>query len=137
MNNGENKWGVSYSSISYLEGVLENHTSVRSYTRINDIQFEIVRTRDLPDVNAVLVDEYVLGEAAVYAILEEFQGLTAVVNNGAWNTIALDWRAFAKQTGVVVLKMADFLGALNVHELSKYTTRDEREERRRTRRQSS
>jgi hypothetical protein len=70
-----------------------------------------------------------LGEAAVYEILQEFSGVTAVVNNGNWNHIALDWRAFAKKTGVAVLLLADFLGALNVEDLVKHTTVAEREER--------
>lgn len=137
MTNDEKDWGVGWSAISFFEGVLSNHTAVDSFTRVNDIQFRIVRRRDHPDVNAVLVDDYMLGEATVYAILQEFDDVTAVVNNGTWNHIALDWRDFAKRTGVVVLEMADFLGALNVKELAKYTTRDEREERRRKRKKSS
>lgn len=136
MTNGDNDWSVGWGAISFFEGVLSNHTAVDSFTRVNDIQFEI-RRRDHPDVNAVLVDDYMLGEATVYALLEEFNGVTAVVNNGSWNHIALDWRDFAKRTGVVVLEMADFLGALNVKDIAKYTTRDEREARRRKRKKSS
>jgi len=137
VTNAENNWGVTWSAISFVERVLSSHTAVDSFTRVNDIQFIIVRRGDHPDVNAVLVDDYMLGEATVYAILEEFDDVTAVVNNGTWNHIALDWRDFAKRTGVVVLEMADFLGALNVKELAKYTTHEEREERRPKRKRSS
>ena len=79
---------------------------------MNDIQFEIARRTGYSSVNAVLVDDYMLGEATVYAVLQEFAGVTAVVNNGSWNHIVLDWRAFAKKTGVAVFLVADFLGAL-------------------------
>lgn len=120
----------------YFEQVLSSHTAVESHNRVNDIQFEIVRRDNLPDVNAILLDDYMLGEATLYAILEEFEGVTAVVNNGNWNHIALDWRKFAKQTGVVVLELKDFLGALNVKQLDQYTTCDEREERRRKHKKS-
>lgn len=137
MTNGENNWGVSWAAIEFFQRVLATHTSVESYKRVNHIQFEIVRRGDLSEVNAVLLDCYMLGEAIVYAILEEFENVTAVVNNGSWNHIALDWRKFAEQTGVVVLEMADFLGALNVEQLDRYTTREEREEHRRKYKASS
>ncbi len=137
MTNSENNWGVGWSAISFFERVLSNHTAVDSYTLVDDIQFNIIRRGDHPDVNAVLVEDYMLGEATVYEVLEEFRGVNAIVNNGTWNHLAFDWRDFAKRTGVVVLEMADFLGALNVKELAKYIPRDEREEHRRKRRRSS
>lgn len=117
--------------------MLISHTSVVSFTRRNDIQFDIVRGLARPDVNAVLVDEYMLGEATAYAVLQEFDEVTAIVNNGTWNHIAFDWRVFAKCTGVVVFQLRDFLGALNVKDLTKYVTPEEREERRRRRNRSS
>ena len=103
--------------------------AVASFTRVNDIQFKIIRRLGYPDVNAVLVDDYMLGEATVYEVLREFADVTAVVNNGNWNHIAFDWRAFAKNTGVAVLLAKDILGALNVEDLLKYSTLAEREER--------
>jgi len=137
MTNGENKWGVGWPAIAFFQQVLSTHTSVESYRRVNDIQFEIARRGGLSGVNAVLLDCYMLGEATVYAVLEEFENVNAVVNNGSWNHIALDWRKFAEQTDVVVLEMADFLGALNVEQLDRYTTREEREEHRRKYKESS
>ncbi len=100
-----------------LVGVQRGHF-VRS--RVNDIQFEIERRRDLPSVNAVLIDEYMLGEATVYGLLQEFHGVTVVVNNGNWNHIAFDLKAFAKKTGVIVLMrhVGLSLGALNGHRSS-------------------
>src|SRR6266700_1023021 len=100
MTNGVNNWGVGWSAISFFEKVLSSHTAVDSFTRKNDIRFDFVRRGDIPDVNAILVDDYMLGEATVYAILEEFVGVTAVVNNGNWNHIALDWKTFARQTSI-------------------------------------
>jgi len=137
MANGSNNWNVSWSAIQFLVRVLSNHTSVASFTRVNDIQFEIVRRGDLSGVNAALIDDYMLGEAKVYALLEAFDGITAVVNNGTWNHIAFDWRDFAKRTGVAVFLVSDFLGALNVNDLTKYVTSDERYEERRKHRKSS
>jgi len=137
MPNGFNNWNVSWSAIQFFGRVLSNHSSVASFTRVNDIQYQIVRRGDLPDVNAMLVDDYMLGEAKVYALLEAFDGVTVVVNNGTWNHIAFDWRDFAKKTGIAVFLISDFLGALNVKDLIKYTTNDEREAERREHKRSS
>ena len=134
---GSNNWNVGYSAILFMEQVLSTHTSVKSFKRYNDIQFKIERKSDLSELNTVFVDEYHLGEASAYAIIKEFDGLNVIVNNGSWNHILLNWREFAERTGVVVLKMTDFLGALNVADLRQYVTENEREERRRRRRNSS
>jgi hypothetical protein len=133
MNNGQNNWNVGYSSIVFMEQVLNSHTSVASFERINDIQFRIVRAKGLSKLNVVLVAEYHLGEAAAYAIIKEFDGVEVIVNNGVWNHVILDWREFADRTGVIVLEYSDFLGALNVKDLRKYVAPGEREESRRKR----
>ena len=135
--NGHNNWNVGYGAISFMEQVLRSHTSVASFDRTNDIQFEVVRTKGLPDLNVVFVDEYELGEAAAYAIINEFPGVEVIVNNGNWNQILVDWRDFANRTGVTIFKMADFMGAINVEDPRKYVTESERGERRRKRRRSS
>lgn len=135
--NGQNNWNVGYSAICFMEQVLSTHTAVQSFDRKNDIQFSIVRTGELSDLNIVFVEEYHLGEAAAYAIIKEFEGVQMIVNNGNWNHVLLDWRNFADRTGVFVFKMPDFMGALNCDDIRKYITADEREERRRKRRKSS
>jgi hypothetical protein len=137
MTNGQNNWGVGWAAIRFFDTVLSGHSAVTSFERVNDIQFEIERRRDLPSVNAVLIDEYMLGKATVYGLLQEFHGVTVVVNNGNWNHIAFDSKAFAKKTGVVVLMLADFLGALNGKDLGKYVPPEEREERDSRRKKSS
>ena len=136
-NNGSNQWGVGYSSKVFFEQVLSNHSKVTAFSRSNDIQFEITRRSPLSRVNAVLVDVYMFGEAALYGVLGEFSGVSAVVNNGSWNHIAFDWREIAQRTGVVALSISDFLGALNVDQLTAYIPGTEREERDRRRRKSS
>lgn len=130
-------WNVGFGAICFMEQVLSNHTSVASFQRDKDIQFLVVRRNDLSRLNVVLVDEYELGEAFAYAVIEEFDGVEVIVNNGNWNHIILDWREFAKRTGVVVLKVSDFMGAINANNLEEYVTENERDERRRKRRKSS
>jgi len=130
-------WAVGYGSIAFFKQVLSNHTAVASYERSNDIQFDTVRRGSLSDLKIVFVDEYELGEAFAYAIIDEFDGVDVIVNNGNWNHIILDWRDFEKRTGVAILKVADFMGAINHEQLTKCTTERERDERREKRRKSS
>ena len=136
-NRYHNKWNVGDSAILFFENMLSSHNAVASFTRSNDIQFQIRRKDGLSDVNAVLVDVYAFGEAHVYGLLHEFHGVTAIVNGGGWNLIALDRKTIANRTRVTVFSMGDFMGALNVDRLEEYTPRDEREARRRKRRKSS
>lgn len=134
---GDNNFNVGYGSICFMEQVLTTHTAVASFERQNDIQFLVERRSDLTDLNVVFVDEYELGEAFAYAVINEFDGVNVIVNNGNWNHIILDWRDFAKRTDVAILKVSDFMGAINVNKLEKYVTESEREERRRKRKKSS
>jgi selenocysteine lyase/cysteine desulfurase len=135
--NGQNNWNVGYSSILFMERVLNSHIAVALFERVNDIQFIVERANSLSKINVVFVNEYHLGEAAAYAIIDEFDGVEVIVNNGNWNHILVDWREFADRTGIIILKVSDFIGAINVEDLRKYVTEEEREERRQKRRKSS
>src|SRR4051812_33189743 len=74
MSNGENNWNVGYGAIVFMEQVLNSHTAVESFERINDIRFLIQRRNEMSGVNAVLVEQYEFGIAAFYAVLKEFDG---------------------------------------------------------------
>ena len=134
-NEHRNEWGVRWASIGFLEKVLRNHSAVVNFSCENEIQFQIERLLMEP-LNVVMLEDYLLGEAKVHAVIDEFDDVDAVVNNGTWNCVAFDWREFEKQTGVVVLGITDFLGALNVENLEEYVTADERAERKRKKRSS-
>ncbi len=113
MTNGDNGWGVKYSEISFFWQALDSHTAVASFERSNDILFDIVRKPPMSALKVAFVSEYRLGEAAAYRAMAEFPGINAIVNNGNWNAIVLDENAFTAQTGVAVIKVRNFLGALN------------------------
>jgi hypothetical protein len=113
VTNGQNSWGVKYSEISFICQALGSHQAVESFSRSQDILFDIVRNPPMPALKVVFVSEYRLGEAVADRAIAEFPGINAIVNNGNWNALALDEKAFEAQTGVVVIKVRNFLGALN------------------------
>jgi len=137
MSNGQNNWNIGYTGICFFEQVLSNHSAVASFDRTNDIQFAIVRKKGMLDVNAILVDIYMLGEAAHHSIAAEFNGVTVIVNNGHWNNIAYDARALAIQTGVETFLMGEFLGALNCNDLSAYVPGGQRKKTSKRKRKTS
>lgn len=113
MDNGNNNWGVGYTEICFFERVLRTHQAVSSFERINDIQFVIERTLGMSGLNVVFVSEYRLGEAFALAVLDEFPDANVIVNNGNWNAVVLDRSEFKANTGVDVLMVKHFMGALN------------------------
>lgn len=113
MNNGNNNRNVGYSEIVFFEQVLSSHRLVSSFKRMNDIQFAIERAAGLPSLNVVFVSEYRLGEAYAYSVVAEFPNVNVIVNNGNWNAVVLNRQEFKNNTGVEVLQLKQFLGALN------------------------
>ena len=113
MNNGSNNWGVNFSEISFFCHVLDNHSAVLSYERSHDILFVIQRRPPTPPLRVLFVSEYRLGDAAAYRALSEFDDVAVIVNNGNWNDIVLNRWEFKRSTGVDVVKLTQFLGALN------------------------
>lgn len=113
MTNGNNTRGVGYSEIVFFESTLSAHSAVESYERSNDIQFVVKRTYEVSDLNVVFVSEYRLGEEFAYSIIDEFDNVDVIVNNGNWNVVVLDQEEFSRNTGVEVVRLKQFLGALN------------------------
>jgi hypothetical protein len=71
-----NNWNVSYSAIQFIESSLKNHKQVASFAREKDIQFRIVRERDMMEVIAVLIDRYTISLADLLAVRSEFPEAT-------------------------------------------------------------
>lgn len=113
MSNGENSWGVGYSEIMFFSQVLHSHTAVASFTRSKDIVFDIVRLANTSPLRVLLLSEYRLGESAAYKALQDFSDIQVIVNNGNWNAVVLNKIDFKKQTGIHVMEVRNFLGALN------------------------
>jgi hypothetical protein len=113
MSNGSNSFGVGYSEIVFFESVLRSHAAAAGFERSHDIRFDIERINGMSNLSVILVSEYRLGEAFAYRVLSEFQGVDIIVNNGKWNAVVLDRVEFKENTGVEVLQLSQFMGALN------------------------
>jgi hypothetical protein len=124
--NGNNSWDVSYSVISFFEGVLRGHARVRSVERRDDIYFVIGRKAELSTVRVLLVDEYTLGLAAVLKAIREFPKLDCVVTASNWNGYTQEARSYGDKAGIGVYVGREFLGALWRANVVGYTMKDAR-----------
>lgn len=120
----KNEWGVSYSSISFVERALNTHTKVASFERSQDIFFRIKLTDDRT-INMVLVDEYTLGLAAVHRVLDEFPGAEYVVTTANWNAYTREAKQFGNEHEIGIFIIGEFIGALNMKEPKKYVQKDD------------
>lgn len=119
-----NSWGVSFSTISFLERALSNHKRVRSFERSDDIFFTLDRG-DLTPVRALLVDEYTLGLAALMKARNEFPEFDCIVTGGNWNAYTREAKEFGEQSGIGVFIITEFLGALWRDNVQEYVEKDE------------
>jgi hypothetical protein len=107
-----NRWGVSYSIISFLERALRGHDKVASFERRNDIHF-VVEHVNGTTLNVLLVDEYSLGLAAVLRAKAEFPEVDYVVTGGNWNGYTPEAKEYGRNNGIGIFNTGEFLGALN------------------------
>jgi len=120
-----NDWGVSYSTISFVEQALTNHAKVASFERSKDIVFDI-ELESGRRITMLLLDEYTLGVAAIHEALAEFPGVEYIVTGGNWNAYTREAKEFGRRNDLGVFVIGEFLGALHWSEPKKYYQKDHR-----------
>lgn len=118
-----NKWGVSYATISFFERTLAGHHRVQGVTRTQDIVFTIV-LRNGTTLNALLIDEYSLGLAAVLRAKAEFPDVEYVVTGSNWNGYTPEAKEYGWKNGIGIFNTDEFFGALSWTEPKKYHKKD-------------
>lgn len=118
-----NDWGVSYSTIRFVEQALEGHTKVSSFERSQDIVFEIELTSGA-QITMLLVNEYTLGMAAIYKAIHEFPGVDYIVTCADWNAYTREAKDYGVQNDIGIFVLGEFFGALNWSNPKKYVKKD-------------
>src|SRR6478672_3458393 len=104
-----NNWNVSYASITFFERALRGHAKVLSFQRERDILFEI-ELKNEEKISVLLVDEYVLGLAAIHRALDEFGRFDHIVTAGNWNGYTREAKEFGNSSGFGVFNTDEFFG---------------------------
>jgi hypothetical protein len=120
-----NNWNVSYSTIAFLAQALTADPKVASFKRKKDINFHIKLTSGA-EINALLVDEYVLGLAAVRRALNEFPGVEYIVTGGNWNGYTPDAKKFGQENEIGIFNLGEFLSALRSRDPKNYRRVDDK-----------
>ena len=123
MNKGSNDWDVSFSRISWLEEVLNNHPNVVDVTRHDDIVFEIQRKQG-PPITLLCLDEYTLGVAAVERAFREFPQVNLIYVGGKWNNYTAVAKELCRQRSIGLYNAGELNGALQKKDFTTYYQRD-------------
>lgn len=99
-------------SIEFLRQRLSQHRAVVS-VEIHSLRIFRIERRNRREVIAYLTNLYVVGEADVVAILDTHPEVNAIVVASAWNSYSPSARRVAREQGVGVFRVNEFLGALN------------------------
>jgi hypothetical protein len=119
-----NDWGVSGGAIQFVEEALSSHSKVKSFSRHDDIVFEIERVDGMSSATVVLVNRYTLGLADVMRAKSEFPKMSCIVTCANWNHYTDDAKQFGTRNGICVFNIGEFFGSLHWTEMIKYVTPD-------------
>jgi len=119
-----NNWGVSFSTIKFFETALNGHDRVIEVQRSDDILFGITLVNNSV-VNALLLNEYTLGIAAVLKARKEFPDAQHIVTGSDWNGYTMDAKQYGWDNNIGIFIIGEFLGALNCSNPIRYYKKDE------------
>lgn len=119
-----NSWGVSYAVISFFERVLSGHNKVESFTRVDDIHFVIKHVNGTM-LHVLLVNEYVVGLAAVLRAKSEFPEIEFIVTGGRWNGYTPEAKEYGRDNDIGVFNTTEFFNALNWPHPKRYKRKDQ------------
>lgn len=123
MNNGSNTWGVAFSRITWVGGVLKGHGNVLSVFRHDDIIFEIQR-KSGPSITLICLDEYTLGIAGVERIFGEFPDVNLIYVGGNWNKDTPEAKELCLSRSVGLYNASELTGALWKDDFATYSKRN-------------
>ena len=126
MGNGSNSWDVSLCHIRWFERLLNNHKNITSFTRDQDILFEINRKYQGDILKILYLNQYVMGLTAVQKALEEFGELN-VICIGLWCKYTSTAKDFCKQNHIGLYVVGEITGAIFKDEFWNYQKKDSEE----------
>lgn len=123
MNNGSNKWGVSFSRIAWLESVIGNHDNVTDTVRHDDIIIKVKRNSG-PELTVICLDQYAFGVSAAERVFQEFPEVNFISVGGNWNGYTPEAKELCKIRNIGVYNSSELTGAIWKDEFWTYHQRD-------------
>jgi hypothetical protein len=110
--NGQNDWGVGFSLIMWLDGVLRTHKNVASVRRYNDIVFEVLRVDPSDVIHVLCINKYSASLEVVMSALEDFPETGIIFYGGKWNGATGDAAAYCEERQVGLYNAGEISTAL-------------------------
>jgi hypothetical protein len=110
--NGANDWDVAYSRITFLERVLSSHPNIASFSRHDDIVFEIHRRQQGDRLTVVCVDPYTASLEFVMRVVTEFPSVNIIYVGGKWAGYTQDAYDFCQQRKIGIYNAGELAGGL-------------------------
>lgn len=124
MRNGSNDWGVPFSHIAWFERLVNTHDNVASFTRTNDILFEVKRIEQNDSLRILCLREYTMGKTMVQRAQEEFEHLDIIYIGGGWNACTTEAKDYCKGANIGIYVSEEMTGALWRNDYWNYFKRD-------------
>lgn len=125
MANGNNGWGVSYTSLVFFEKLIGGHRNVKCFARENDICFDTHRIKQEDIIKIVVVNVYTFGLADYFEVLNQFPDTSCIVLSGGWNAYTRQSKEQAMSDNIGLLIPKELVPALWKEEPHKYYSKDE------------
>jgi hypothetical protein len=97
----------------FFERALNQHSAVRSVTRVYDRMFRLHRHRDLSDFTVVLVDAYDMSAEDVRNARELYGNFDAALKMSSYGSVTSAATEAAKSMGAEAFKLKELMGRLN------------------------
>ncbi|GLK44537.1 MULTISPECIES: hypothetical protein [Novosphingobium] len=123
MSNGENAYGVKWSSITWFQRLLNGHENVIATDRHHDIVFDVSRKRG-PAIQAICLDEYTCGIAKVLQVRAEFADVNLIYVGGMWNSYTMEAKEYCLQSYLGLFNTTEMAGALHRNDYWAYHKKD-------------
>ena len=111
-----NSFGVSYSTISFMEKVLDSRNGILTYKRTKDIVFH-VKFDNSNEYVFVLVSEYILSAVKVMELHLSFPEVQYIVLGGNWMSATEEAHSEANSFGIKILLLKQFIASLHTKRL--------------------
>lgn len=125
MTNGHNEWNVKFSSISFCDRLLQQHSNISFVTRERDILFTFDRKQQGDRLHLLCLNEYTAGMGVVYRARGEFPILNIIYVGGNWNGYTEDAKVYCTGEHVGLFNSTEINGAIWKDEFWSYHRTDD------------
>lgn len=101
-DNVVNAYGVTFGRITFLQKIVEGHDNVKSFSRHDDIVFDLDREKKGDNIQVVCVDEYVLSDAMARQVWQDFPSVDIIFVGGKWNHTSTPASDFCKSKRIAI-----------------------------------